>query len=158
MKATIDQEGNLKIDMQAIIAALPESDLRMLAKYAVFQEHLLSGIIDALVDDQMWPDDAEGPWWFGGDTFTKLRLKLVALLPEITAQAVRHVELEMRRARQTSNEWREACFRLLREWPEGPRPEPWPYSNERSLTKDQAVVYLRDVEQRIVAEQTQEVQ
>ena len=48
MKATIDDEGYLKIEVGSIIESMSEADLRAFAKYAVFQQHLLRGVVDAL--------------------------------------------------------------------------------------------------------------
>jgi hypothetical protein len=103
----------------------------------------------------MWTGEKEEPpWWFGGDTFNALRLKLLPLLPEITTAAVQHLECELRRARSTENQWRDACYALMREWPEGPRPERWPYSDEQKMTKEQAIEYLRKIEQQLADQVT----
>lgn len=149
MKATIDGEGHLKIEVGSIIESLSESDLRTFAKYAVFQEHLLRGVVDALVHGSMWRDDDEPAWWFGGDTFNALRLRVLELLPESALEAVRHCEAEMRRARAERDAYRAACWALERDWPEGRRELPkWdPYKTP--MTKEEAAAYLRAVENKL---------
>jgi hypothetical protein len=146
MKASIDDEGHLKIEVGSIIESMSESDLRTFAKYAVFQQHLLRGVVDALVHGSMWRDDEEPAWWFGGDTFNELRLRVLALLPEIALEAVRHCEAEMRRARRERDAYRTACWALEQNWPEGRREPPkWdPYITP--LTKTEAAAYIRAVD------------
>lgn len=148
MKATIDDEGHLKIEVGSIIESLSEHDLRAFAKYAVFQEHLLRGVVDALAHGSMWVDDDEAPWWFGGDTFNELRLRVAELLPDIAREAVRHCEAEMRQARAERDTYREACWAFEREWPEGRRaPKRDPYA--KPMTKEEATAYLRAVEEKL---------
>jgi len=147
VKATIDSDGYLKIECVSIVEAMTEADIRTLAKYAVFQDVLLKGVVDALVDGHMWSDDPEPAWWMGGDTFNDLRMKLIQLLPEIAEKAVGHLECEMRRARADAAAWRDACWALQRDWPEGPR------SNsrrdvERHMTKEECRAYLAALEAR----------
>lgn len=152
MKATIDKDGYLKLEAGSIIESLDEASLRAFAKYAVFQEHLLRGVADALVSGQMWEDDDEPPWWFGGDTLNNLRLKLLPLLPAITAEAVRHLERQTREAHAQANTWREACWALERDWPEA-RDMRRGIDGEyhRPLTREQAAEYLRNVEEKLAA-------
>lgn len=148
MKAEVDKDGYLRIEVGAIVEALPDASLRAFAKTAVFQEHLLRGVIDALVHGQMWVDDEEPPWWFGGDFFNDLRLKLAPLLPTITMMAVAHLEAEMRRARREMKFYQDACWKLLREWPEGERPMN-PVTYEHRMNKEEATAYLRAIETKI---------
>ena len=154
MKATIDSDGYLKIEAGAIVESMSESDLRTFSKYAVFQEVVLNGIVDALVDGHMWNDDPEPAWWFGGDTFNKLRMKLVPLLPEITRKAVSYLEQELRRARSEMAAWRDASWKLEREWNESRSNDRWrtagldsPY--HKPMTQEEAGVYLREVESKL---------
>lgn len=154
MKATIDKDGRLCIDMSELVHAMAEPDRRTLAKYAVFEEVLLEGLIGALVDGHMWSEDDDGPWWHGGNTYTKLRLKLLPLLPEVTAEAVRHIEAEARRERASAVGWRDACFKLERLWRESeypPERRENPYADP--MTKEQAAAYLATVEAKLAAEQ-----
>jgi hypothetical protein len=150
MKAMIDGDGYLKIECGSIIESLSESDLRTFAKYAVFQDHLLRGVVDAIVDSNMWVDDDEGPWWFDSETFNRLRMKLIPLLPEIAAKAVQHLDVELRRARADAKEWREACWKLERDWPQEYRP-PKPPEYHQPLTKEQARAYLTALEAKLGA-------
>jgi hypothetical protein len=146
MKATIDGEGHLKIEVGSIIESLSESDLRTFAKYAVFQQHLLRGVIDAMVDGSMWVDDEEPPWWFDSDTTNGLRMKLVALMPEVTAKAVQCLDTQMRRARADATYWRDACFALERDWPEGrPARRTYDHLYVTPMTKEQVREYLAKV-------------
>lgn len=150
MKASIDKDGYLKLDAQTLIQMMPDDVKRAVAKYALFDELLLTGILQALVLGTMWHEDEEGPWWFGGDTFTKLRLQLLPLLPAITAEAVRHLEAEMRAARTERDRWRDACWKLQRSWPRE-RGQALPsveveYEYRRPMTAEQAAEYLRGVE------------
>jgi hypothetical protein len=151
VKATIDSDGHLKIEVGSLIEALSDADLRTFAKYAVFQEHLLRGAIDALVSGQMWADDDDPPWWFDGDTFNALRLKLLPFLPEVMAEAVRHCDREMRQARIERDTWRETCWSMERDWPEGRRePKPWQEREyAKPMTKAEAGALLRKVEAKI---------
>ncbi len=150
MKAMIDSEGHLKIEVGSIIEALSEPDLRAFAKYAVFQEHLLRGVIDAMVTSNMWTDDAEAPWWFDSNTFNAMRMKLVALMPEITAQAVRHLECELRRAQADAKAWQDACWTLERDWPEGrPIRRNHDHLYVTPMTKEQASAFLATVEAKV---------
>lgn len=149
MKAQIDSEGFLKIECASLVEALSEADLRVLAKYAVFQDVLLRGVVDALVDGHMWEDDPEPAWWMGGDTFNNLRLRLVPLLPEITIKAVQHLEAELRHAQNDAKEWRKACWGLQERWPRGtPTPE---YESSRPfrtpLSKEECAAYLTSLEE-----------
>ena len=149
MKADIDKDGYLRIDASSLVEAMPDDVIRTLSKYAVFQEKLLSGVVDALLDDHMWSDDEEGPWWHGGDTINKLRMRLLTRMPEITQKAAQHLEHELRNAKIEARTWREACWALERDWPEGRREvKPWE-QYERKLTKEEAGAYLREVEKKL---------
>jgi hypothetical protein len=156
VKATIDHEGYLKIEVGSIVESMSDADLRALAKYAVFQEVLLAGVVDALVDGHMWNDDPEPAWWMGGDTFNKLRMKLAPLLPDVACKAVQHLERETRQARAEARAWRDACWKLERDWPEA-RDLRRDYSGEyhRPMSKDEARAFLAAVEARITAEQSE---
>jgi len=158
VKATIDTDGNLKIEMQSIVESMSERDLRTLAKYAVFQEVLLKGVIDALVKNNMWTDDDEEPaWWFSSDTFNKMRLQLLPLLPEITVMAVQHLEREVRHAKGESNAWRDVCWKLERQWRESQYPpdstrEVCGRDYERPMTKEQVGAYLTELTTKLATE------
>lgn len=158
MKASIDDNGYLKIDAQSLVQAMPEAVLRDIAKYALFNELLLTGILEALVDGQMWQGEEQPPWWFDQDTFTKLRLKLLPLLPEITAEAVRHIERRERQAKAEKDRWNAAAWKLWHAWPDrSTRPEmpSWAYEHHEAMTRDQAKAWLDGVEARQQAERTE---
>lgn len=121
MKIDVTKEGDLHISLSSLVDALSEDALRVFAQSAVFQECLLRGVVDALAKGEMFGDAEEQPWWYGGDTFTELRLKLTALMPEVAAQAVIHLEREMRQARAERDAYRSALWRLSREWDERER-------------------------------------
>lgn len=150
MKATIDKDGKLTIDMSEVVESMSDEDKRTIAKYAVFNEVLLTGILEALVHGTMWLADEDGPWWFGGDTFNKLRLQLLPLLPDITAEAVRRIDAELRATGIERDRWRDACWALERDWPEGRR-ERKLYEYRDPLTKEEAAAYLRELEQKLGA-------
>lgn len=148
MKADIDSDGYLRIDAQSLVQSFPDAVLRDVAKYALFNDLLLDGIVGALVDGHMW-GDGEEPWWFGSETFTKLRLRLLPLLPEITAEAVRHLERDARKERTERVRWHDAAWKLWHAWPDkATRPEhpSWAYEHQETMTKEQAEAHLRKVE------------
>lgn len=152
MKTDIDKDGYLRIDAQSLVQSLPDRVLRDVAKYALFDELLLGAIVGALVDGTMWGDDCEEPWWFSSETFTKLRLQLLPLLPAITAEAVRHIERTARRATEEERRWRDAAWKLWHAWPDrSTRPEmpSWPYEYHETMTKEQAEAHLRGVEKKL---------
>lgn len=151
MKATIDTDGYLKIECGSVIESLSVDDLRAFAKYAVFQEHLLRGVIDSLVSGQMWRDDEEPAWWFDAETTNKLRMRVLELLPEITVAAVMHIEQERRAAEADARQWQDACWNLERNWRESLYPPEYRYEHKSPppMTKEQAAEYLRTVEKKI---------
>lgn len=154
MKADIDKDGYLRVDAQSLVQAMPDKVLRDIAKYALFDELLLSAVVGALVDGLMW-GDGEEPWWFSSETFTKLRLQLLPLLPEITAEAVRHLEIQARRSNAEKNRWHDAAWKLWHAWPDrATRPEmnSWAYEHHETMTKEQAEGHLRGVEAKLAAE------
>ena len=153
MKITIDNEGNFKFAVEDVISSLPEADLRVLSKYAVFQQTLLEGVVDALVEDHMWvDDDGEQPWWWGGDTFNNLRMKLLPLLPEMTVKAVRHLERETRTARVERDEWRALCYALQRNWLECPVTSPPTWAHQHPLTREEVLQLLERLTAKLAAE------
>lgn len=157
MKAEIDKDGYLKIDAQSFVQSLPDAVLRDIAKYTLFNELLLTGILEGLVNGTMWGDDGE-PWWFDSGTFTKLRLQLLPLLPAITAEAVRYLEAEARRAKAEQARWNDAAWKLWHAWPDRDgRPEhpSYAYEHHQSMSKEAAEAYLRAVEATVAAERTE---
>lgn len=155
MKADIDKDGYLRLDAQSLVQALPDKVLRDVAKYALFNTLLLDGVIGALVDGQMWGADEDPPWWFGSETFTALRLKLLPLLPDIMAEAVRHLEAEARKQRAERLRWHSAAWKLWHAWPDrATRPEhpAWQYEHHATMTKNEAKAYLDATEKRAADE------
>ena len=158
MKASIDDDGYLKLDAQTFVQSLPDKVLRDLAKYALFDELVIKGIIGALVDGLMWDEDGEQPWWFASETFTRLRLQLLPLLPDVTAEAVRHMEVEAKRAKTEANRWHDAAWKLWHAFPDhSTRPEhpTWAYEHHATMTKEQAAEHLRAVEAKLAAERSE---
>jgi hypothetical protein len=158
MKCEVDKDGYLKIDAQSLVQSLPDDVLRTVAKYALFDELLIGGICEGLANGLMWSEDDEGAWWFCSETFTKLRLKLLPLLPEITAEAVRTLERDARREKAERQRWNDAAWKLWHAWPDrATRPEhpSWSYEHHETLTKEQAEAHLRGIEAKIAAERTE---
>jgi hypothetical protein len=158
VKSEIDKDGCLRIDAQSLVQSFPDAVLRDLAKYALFDELLIAGILEGLVDGQMWQDEEQAPWWFTQETFTKLRLKLLPLLPEITAEAVRTLEADAKRARAEKNRWHDAAWKLWHAWPDkATRPEhpSWAYEHQETMTRETAEAHLRSVEAKIAEERTE---
>jgi hypothetical protein len=152
MKAAINAEGKLELDVGELVAGMSDADKRVVAKFACFDEVLIKGILEALVDGHMWSDETDGPWWHGGETYTKLRMQLLPLLPAITAEAVRHLEAEMRAARKERDAYRDACWRLQREWRQGDSGSfESVYEYRRPMSKEDAEAYLRGVEAEVEA-------
>lgn len=135
------EKGELRIDLDEIISRMTEDQLRELAQTAVFQESVLNGICDALVDGIMFDD-----WWWGGDTFNDLRLKLKPLMDDIAAQAVSFMKQELDKARHERDKWRSACWTLERHWHDAKLPDEQriDYYAPR-VTKEQAKVYIEKI-------------
>lgn len=153
MKAEV-KDGRLCISAENAIRALDEKSLRELARYAVFQETLLDGVVGALVEGRMWGDDEEPAWWYGGDTFTKLRLKLLPLLPAVTAEAVREIERAARQAKENERRMHDGAWELWRAWPTRPHPDApgGEFRYQEPMTREQAAEHLRGVEAKLAAE------
>lgn len=154
MKVTIDDKGQLTLDCNELVESLDEKTLRTLSKFAVFQQTLLDGVVEALVDGQMFSNDEENAWWYGGDTFQKLRLKVLELLPAISAEAVRHLVADALASRKERDAWKDACWMLEREWDENRRERERGYGYEyrRPMSKEDAAAYLQKLEERLAAE------
>jgi hypothetical protein len=150
-------EGNLVIELGALVESMGDKELAELAKTAIFEDHFLRGVCDALAKGEMFGGGEEPAWWWGGDMFTELRLRLRPLMPEITAAAVSHLEREMRQARAESAAWRNACWDLVRSWEaaarertaieDGPRRRDYPW--EKALDQADAAQYLARLEAKL---------
>lgn len=158
MKAVINEKGELAIDMGEVMERLPDESKRTIAKYAVFEEVLLDGVIGALVDSAMWSSDDDGPWWHSTRTHERLRAKLLPLLPVVAAEAVRTIERDRRHTEASEKWYRDATRFLERRWPDRARlDEITAELKERRLdyplfTREDAAKYLAEVEQRVLAE------
>ncbi len=136
-------EGNeIIIDMDDFLAAMTDGQLREVAKSAVFQEVVLEGMAGALVDGYMWED-----WWWGGDTFDKLRIKVAPMMAAIAQKAISSLVHERDNAREKADGYQKLCWDMARKWREADYPPEYRYpAFQPSMTKDQAQAWLEQFE------------
>jgi hypothetical protein len=142
VKATIEN-GEICLDLQELVNSLSEEHLRELAQAAVFQESLLNGVCDALADSTMFDG-----WWWGGDTFDNLRAKLLPLMPDVMAEAIRRLTEQRDTARRRADAYRRALWELQRAWHDAKRPrdvQVADYLAPPPMTKEQAREYVEKV-------------
>src|SRR6185312_12957780 len=92
MKAKIE-DGELKIDLVALVESLPMDERNNLARFLVADELLWRAVLDCVADPSRYAghyfkDDADGEWWFSHETVLQLREKLIPIMPEVARLAV----------------------------------------------------------------------
>jgi hypothetical protein len=133
MKATL-KDGNVSIDIHALVESLTDEDRELFAKYAVFSESLFTGVVNTLVTGVAWDDG----WWMTG-LDQKLRVKLMPLMPQIVQELVSGLLEENARRISAIKKHEDVLSRLLRAWPREVKcPQEDSYVHQDCLTFTQA--------------------
>ena len=136
------ENGELRIDMEYLVKAMSEEQLREFAQHIVFREVLTEGVIDMLAEGYLWEDC----WWMGGDTFQDLREKLIHMMPDVAKEAIVELRNERESARNEAKQWRDVAWKLERMWNESKISDEHrsiSYDYGRRWEKKDAAEYLR---------------
>jgi hypothetical protein len=119
VKITINEKNALEIDLWELADSLTDDQRELFAKFVVFRETLITGIVDTVVKG----DAYEGGWWVGGMA-DELRLKLLRLMPV----AMRELVGSLLEQRDTAKAKLEAAIdqlrRIERHWPQEVKENP----------------------------------
>lgn len=121
MKAKVEG-GELRIDLLALVEALPNKDRNDLARYLVADELLWRAVLECVTDDSKYfghyfKDDEEGEWSFHHTTVLKLRELLVPLMPEIARLAVEEALRQRNQAQENERRTDAWAWKLYHAWP-----------------------------------------
>lgn len=112
MKITINAKNALEIDLWELSDSLTDEQRELFAKYVVFRETLITGIVDTIASG----DAYEGGWWVGGMA-DKLRQKLLPIMPEAMQKLVKSLLQQRDDAKAEVEKYRTTLARLELHWP-----------------------------------------
>jgi hypothetical protein len=113
----IIKDRMLQIDLEELIDGLDDKGRQLLARYSVFEEALLSAIVDTVVTGSAFEEG-----WYIGEMDQRLRLKLLPLLPDAYQELVRKLLQQRDSAKAERQKALDQLERAARHWPREVQP------------------------------------
>lgn len=117
MKVTVNKDGKIEFDLAELVESLPDEQRKLFYQHLAFQETLMVAAVETVATGACF----EGDWWIS-TCAEKLRLKLVAAMPEAFQELARRLVEQRDGAKEESRKMRDIFNRLQQHWPREVQP------------------------------------
>lgn len=120
-KVTDGGEGHvpsIEIPIIELVEALSPEGKADLARFLTADALLFANVLECVVTGHYNTDDADGSWWFGSEETLRLREKLVPLMSEIAAGALKEALRQRDVERSLKDRLDRWAWEMYHAWPE----------------------------------------
>lgn len=140
------EKGVVSFDACEFVESLDIEAKRAIARAIIADEDMFSALADQVATGSFFDNDKhplcdDAGWWSIGDV-TKLRLKLLPLMPEVTRELVRQLVRDRKQALALKEQRDEEYWEMWHAWPSGLidlRPDSrrkFPHVKESTISKE----------------------